>query len=301
MKPYLILMRPANIVTAIADILLGFAVAMFVLGKADGFAWWEFARHSHGLWHLILATVGLYGGGVVLNDVFDYELDKKERPERPLPSGQVSVTAAAVFGAALLVFGVAAASFVSVESGIIAFAVGALAVIYDYWGKHQDFLGPINMGMCRGGNLLLGVGVVAGAVASYWFLAFVPILFIATITMISRGEVHGGSPVALRAAVVMYLLVIGFIASLGFMSGFQLYSAMPFLLLFAYFVFPALFKALQNPSQGPLIGKAVKAGVISLIIMDAAIAAGFCGWPYGLLVLALLPISILLAKVFAVT
>ena len=49
------------------------------------------------------------------------------------------------------------------------------------------------------------------------------------------------------------------------------------------------------------IGLAVKAGVISLIVMDAAIAATFAGWLYGLLVLVLLPLSRFLAKKFAVT
>ncbi|MEM0982243.1 MAG: polyprenyltransferase, partial [Cyanobacteria bacterium P01_H01_bin.58] len=45
----------------------------------------------------------------------------------------------------------------------------------------------------------------------------------------------------------------------------------------------------------------VKSGVLSLIVLDAAIAAGFAGWPYGLAVLALLPLSIVLARMFAVT
>jgi 4-hydroxybenzoate polyprenyltransferase len=49
------------------------------------------------------------------------------------------------------------------------------------------------------------------------------------------------------------------------------------------------------------VGKAVKAGVLSLIVMDASVAATFAGWQYGLLVLALLPVSIFLAKSFTVT
>jgi 4-hydroxybenzoate polyprenyltransferase len=50
-----------------------------------------------------------------------------------------------------------------------------------------------------------------------------------------------------------------------------------------------------------LIGKAVKAGVISLIILNASLAAAFAGWQFGIIVLLLLPISIYLAKKFAVT
>jgi 4-hydroxybenzoate polyprenyltransferase len=65
-------------------------------------------------------------------------------------------------------------------------------------------------------------------------------------------------------------------------------------------IFPPLLKALatQDPK---LIGKSVKAAVISLIIVNASIASAFSGWPIGLVVLILLPISLWLAKKFAVT
>jgi hypothetical protein len=41
--------------------------------------------------------------------------------------------------------------------------------------------------------------------------------------------------------------------------------------------------------------------VLSLIIMDAALATAFAGWLYGLLVLLLFPVSRFVAKAFAVT
>ena len=34
--------------------------------------------------------MAIYAAGIVLNDVFDYEIDRVERPGRPLPSGRVS-------------------------------------------------------------------------------------------------------------------------------------------------------------------------------------------------------------------
>ena len=42
---------------------------------------------------------------MVLNDVFDLEIDRRERPERPLPSGRVSLRAARLLGWTLLVLG----------------------------------------------------------------------------------------------------------------------------------------------------------------------------------------------------
>jgi 4-hydroxybenzoate polyprenyltransferase len=61
-----------------------------------------------------------------------------------------------------------------------------------------------------------------------------------------------------------------------------------------------LTKAISNPI-GPNIGKAVKAGVLALIVMDAAWVSISGNFVIALFVLILLPISIKLAKVFAVT
>lgn len=296
---YLRLMRPANIVTAIADIMMGFAASGMLLSRP----FWEGGLNSETLeplgW-LVLSTIGLYGGGVVFNDVFDAELDRVERPERPIPSGRATVAGAATLGALLLLGGILAAWQVSLLSAVLALAVALLALLYDWKGKHHNFLGPINMGSCRGGNLLLGMSAVPAAVEELWFIALIPILYIAAITMISRGEVHGGNMAALRGAVLMYALVLGGIVSLALLPQFRLIYSLPFLLLFAYLIFPPLFRAM--PTKEPkLIIKAVKAGILALIVMNASMAAGFAGWQYGLLVLLLLPVSIYIARKFAVT
>jgi 4-hydroxybenzoate polyprenyltransferase len=200
----------------------------------------------------------------------------------------------------LLVLGVFAASQVSMTSALIAFAVAFFAVLYDYWGKHQNFLGPINMGLCRAGNLLLGVSVVPSLVEKYAFIGLIPLVFVAAITMISRGEVHGKNKNALYGGLGMYLVIITAIVILAFTLGGKPLEVIPFIALFAFMIFPPLIKAIRK-QEPKLIGKAVKAAVISLIILNASLSAAFAGWFYGLLVLILLPISLYLARKFAVT
>lgn len=297
---HLQLMRPANIVTAIADIMAGFAasgVAIQVFSFDDGYT---VTPQLNALLWLILSTIGLYGGGVVFNDVFDAELDRVERPERAIPSGKASVASASFLGAGLLILGIVAAWQVSVISSIIALITAGLAILYDAWGKHQLLFGPINMGLCRGANLLLGVSVLSEALAEVWFIAVLPVIYIAAITMISRGEVHGGNRKALQGGVAMYSVVIGAILVLSFLTPNPWWQVVIFLVLFAYLIFPPLFKALRT-QKPQLIGKAVKAGVLSLIVMDACLATAFAGWQYGLLVLLLLPVSLGIARSFAVT
>jgi 4-hydroxybenzoate polyprenyltransferase len=291
-------MRLANIVTAISDILAGIAIAFYV-GNIE----WSSAEFRPIIF-LIIATIGLYGGGVVLNDVFDAELDKTERPERPIPSGLISQFEAAVFGSLLLLTGIVSSAMVHAgellsESTLVAIAIAVAAVVYDKWGKHHPFLGPLNMGVCRGLNLLLGMSILPQTLGQYGYACLVPVLYIAAITMISRGEVHGGKKTTLYGAVALYIIVISSIGVIAFFNGTLLY-ALGFLLLFAVLIFPPLQIAINEP-KGPLIGKAVKAGVIALIAMNAAWAAAFGAIYFALLILLLLPFSLWLAKLFAVT
>lgn len=295
---FLRLMRLANIVTAVADILGGIAIAGFMTANQWNEVGWTPAIL------LVLSTIGLYGGGVVLNDVFDAELDKLERPERPIPSGLITKGQAALVATLLLVGGIFAAAQVHTQgllsaSGLLAAATAVAAVVYDKWGKHHSFLGPLNMGLCRGLNLALGISILPKALEVYWLLCFVPILYIAAITMVSRGEVHGGSKRILYSAVALYSIVILAILTISFTRGNVLF-VLPFLLLFSFLIFPPLRKAIRNPI-GPLIGKAVKAGVIALIVMNAAWAAAFGSLYLALVILLLLPLSLWLAKLFAVT
>ena len=200
----------------------------------------------------------------------------------------------------LLFGGVLAAWQVSWVSGMVALAVAGLAVLYDYWGKHQHVFGPMNMGLCRAGNLMLGVSVVPVALFLYWPLGLIPLGFVAAITMISRGEVHGKNKNALFGGLALYAIIWVSIIFLAFRSGWQGWYVLPFLFFFGYMIFPPLLKAIKL-QQPALIGKAVKAGVISLIILNACISAAFAGWEYALFVVLLLPLSLWLAKKFAVT
>ncbi len=277
--------------TAIADIFAGIAIA----GLSDSLLELNYL----GVFLLIVSTKCLYAGGIVFNDIFDLELDKVERPERVIPSGKISRSNAIIYGLFLLLLGIIVAFLVNFSSGIIAISITFLALIYDKFGKHHAILGPINMGMCRGGSLLLGISIFPDALSQWYLLSLIPICYIAAITMISRGEVHGGDKKTLYFAAGLYLLVSVSQAVVAFQVG-NFWIAMIFIGFHAYSVFKPLLTAMQNPI-GSAIGKAVKAGVLSLIIMDAAWVSVSGNLLYALLVLALLPISIRLAKIFAVT
>ena len=296
LRAYLELMRPANIITAFADIIAGFTAA-------GGIIHWNvypFQPEPMGLGWLMLATFGLYGGGVVFNDFFDADLDAEERPERAIPSGRASKAGAALLGLILYIIGVAAAFQVQFMSGLIALLVAFLTIVYDEWAKHSTFLGPLFMGLCRGGNLLLGVSIVPLALTQVWYLAFIPIIFIASITLVSQGEVHGGTRITGFSALGLISTVTIGLIILAFRPDYSIVTSLPFTILFGVMVLPPFYKAAKTPKSG-LIKEAIHRGVLSLILLNAAITAGFAGIWLGAFVAVLLPISMSVSKLFSVT
>lgn len=290
------LIRPANIVTAFADIVAGAAAATGILMVADPVA----TLIQSQIYWLLLATFGLYGGGIVFNDFFDASLDAKERPERAIPSGRVTKAYAGMLGGLLLLLGIFSAFMVNQTAGVLSVFISVCALYYDAKAKHSTLSGPLFMGSCRGGNLLLGAALFPASLETLWPLALLPLAYIGSITLISQGEVKGGSKISGIIAASIVVSISAALLILSLLPSYSLLATLPFVLFFAFMVIPAFMKAAKQPVPY-LIKKAVKRGVLSLIILNSAVAAGFAGIAVGLAVLLLLPVSILFAKAFAVT
>ena len=296
MKWYFILliMRPANIITAIADIIAGIAIIGYFSPETfDQGAILPIVLLS-------IATAGLYGGGIVFNDIFDLEQDKINRPERVIPSRKLSLKAARNLGISLFLIAIFAAFCVSVFSGIIAISIMLSALLYDKYGKHNKFLGPVNMGLCRGLNLILGMSILTPIDIKYYFIGLLPILFISAITLTAQKETKGKNKLAIAFAMVLdATIIIGFwLISKHF--DFSMKNAL-FFLLFWYGI-NTIAKANAIAKNSPkFIMKAVKIGVLSLIPLNASYVAGFSSVTLALLTLSLLPISLFLSKKFPVT
>lgn len=286
LRGYLELLRPPNVMTAVADVLAGYAVAG--LGNAAALPW------------LIGATACLYAGGVVLNDYFDRHVDAAERPERPLPSGRVPAGAAALLGAALLTAGIGLAARGTRTAGLVAAATAAAVLLYDSTAKRHGVLGPLNMGLCRALNLLLGMAAVPGVIQRHWLLALIPLVYIAAVTLVSRGEVHGGKRGAARLALISLGGVILALAALSSGAGAGKVGALAVTVLLAWRVLPPFWRVYVDPAPGR-IRHAVKAGVLSLVLVDATLGATYAGPLYGALVLGTAVVAAGLARLFSVT
>lgn len=204
-------MRLPTVFTALSNVLCGFLVSSTDRDLTVLFG-------QPGPWLLLLSSCGLYLGGMVLNDVFDAELDRKERPERPIPSGRISRSAAAIFGSMLLTVGIAAAASADLVTGgpFVAVQIASLlaiaVVLYDAVLK-ATVGGPVGMATCRFLNLMLGASL-AGGLADVWStpqltIATALFVYITGVTWFARNEAGESSRRTLSIAVVTVLSGLG--------------------------------------------------------------------------------------------
>lgn len=285
-RSLLILIRPANGITALSDVLAGAAIAGITINFA-------FSK----LGFLLIATYCLYSAGIIFNDVFDIEIDKIERPNRPIPAGKIGIKSAIKIGTALNIIGIALCFFTNILCGTIGLAIALSAFTYNKFLKHQNILGPLNMGCCRSLNLLLGSCILE---KPQLLICTLPLLFIAGITITSQDEVNGNNKSKVTFALIIDFTIAAAILALGINQSSNIWIAAPYLILWLGMNLKAKVKAIivNQPNQ---VQNAVKTGILSLIPLNAVYAAMFNGVLAGICVLALLPISLALSKKFAVT
>lgn len=97
---------------------------------------------------LALAISLMYVGGMYLNDAFDRDIDARERPERPIPAGEISADAVYIAGFALLGVGALVLASINGRAGLAGLALGAAIVVYN-WHHKGNALAPFFMGLCR--------------------------------------------------------------------------------------------------------------------------------------------------------
>lgn len=279
---YAALVRVPNLFSAPPDVLLGGALVAGTGGAVS----------LPALAGLACASVLLYAGGTTLNDYFDAEIDARERPERPIPSGRVPRRTAGVLGAALLVGGVLVAlAAAGPRAGLFAAVLAVVIALYDGVLKGGP-AGFLAMGSARGLDVLLGTatGVTATTTAlPAWALA-IPVviaLYIAAVTYMANNEATTTERGAVAAAAAGVLLaVLGVLAAVVMArpSLVQTVFAIGLAGGFLAWTGRALGPAYATPQPGT-VGPAVGTCILALVVLDAAFAAlADVGWALAVLV-----------------
>jgi 4-hydroxybenzoate polyprenyltransferase len=178
---------------------------------------------------LNLALSLFYVAGMFLNDAFDREFDRRNRPDRPIPAGDV--TAATVFGygfVLLLAVGYGTSAGTGWRAPLAGAVLAAVIVIYDRWHKANP-ASPLLMGLCRLLVYVVAALAVAGTLPERVLLAaVVSLCYLIGLTYVAKQEglrkiqnlwplvflaapFAYGVPFAVQggAALALYLLLLG--------------------------------------------------------------------------------------------
>ena len=111
--------------------------------------WWLGGGENFGKLPLLLLGVSaLCTGGMFLNAAFDADFDRHRHPERPVPSGAISLAAVWNWGWAWLALGLLCLTILGKTTGALAIVLAICIVIYD--AAHKAFTAsPWLMGVCR--------------------------------------------------------------------------------------------------------------------------------------------------------
>jgi 4-hydroxybenzoate polyprenyltransferase len=326
---YLLLIRAPNLFTVPSNILSGY-FATTLLGDAN----------ITQLLLLIFSSIFLYVAGIILNDYFDINVDRKERPNRPLASGQITKRKALLIATSSIIAGNVLAWSVSWNSFFISSCLTIVIFIYNYWLKHNRASNPLTMGFARFLNVVLGgspaLGLVTELDLTLVFIGYCLFLYTASISLLSLKEVSiserfsNKSWIPIVLSFVSVLLTISSILIAGFAGYFEtafIFNWIIFCCVMSvsfFHLFSKVRRLMNLASQrqhrirypqaheervdskdqtdiSREIQRKVKTMILSIVVLDSIFLSGLVGIYAGFAVLLLLIPPILLGRKLYVT
>ena len=159
LKSWLVLTRCSNLPTVWSNVISGWLLGMAAVIRTPTVIVPSALNST--LFTLLLGISLLYVAGMILNDVFDYEWDCANRPERPLPSGLISRSKAKWVGIIILLLGLALSAFSAGRFFKLTFLLTIFILWYDVAHKGNP-LAPMVMGACRA--LLPMIGFIVATI-----------------------------------------------------------------------------------------------------------------------------------------
>jgi 4-hydroxybenzoate polyprenyltransferase len=140
------LMRWKLVITAVAD----GQCALLLAARAGAVQWDLIAALA-----VALMSMGLYAGGMTLNDLVDWRRDSFLHPAKPIPAGRISLPAARLWCLAWFALGIVAGIAVAISTGhsiVSAFFLAwtvLLIFFYNFVGKFLGSSGIVSLGLIR--------------------------------------------------------------------------------------------------------------------------------------------------------
>jgi len=162
LRDFISILRPADGLLAAIAVLAGFLVASGSVALPIALA------------YAVISVFLFSGAGIALNDYFDFEMDKVNAPDRPIPSGRISRKTALYYSLALFAIAIILAALINVWCLALALLNTALEILYAWKFKRIALLGNFTDSWFPASSFLYGAFVVQsfGAVPLLAGLAF---------------------------------------------------------------------------------------------------------------------------------
>ncbi|MCD6372429.1 MAG: geranylgeranylglycerol-phosphate geranylgeranyltransferase [Thermococcus sp.] len=144
LKAFVEITRPHNCILAGFVGLLGAIVAVG-----------HFPSLEKAILTFLVVTLGCAGGNTI-NDYFDYEIDKINRPNRPLPRGAMGRKTALWYSLALMAVGLLLSLLINIYAFVIAFIAYTAMILYAWKLKPLPFVGNLVVAGLTGVTPLYG-------------------------------------------------------------------------------------------------------------------------------------------------
>lgn len=163
LSSFFLITRPLNVIIAGISILLA---ALLV----------ETNLHCVAVWCAVTAGMLITAGANVINDIYDLEIDRINKPERMLPAGRISLHAARGCSIILLAAGVIFSIFAGLFAALLALISTFLVVTYSRSLKRRPLIGNLIVSLVTALAFIFGA-VAACAETLRWQAGLFPALF----------------------------------------------------------------------------------------------------------------------------
>jgi len=255
---------------------------------------------------LMTTSILLYVVGIIINDYRDLEIDRKERPDRPLPAGKISPRSALAFVFVATISAIFLATLVGIPSVLLAVILLITIIAYDCWLKN-NFLGYFAIALARVINVVLGYSagitlliINQNEITRLSVILISTFLYVTAISYMSRIEVEPSPKKSNFQISVVLLSLVPAILTYFTLMGFFKWDLFLSLVIFIGMLVKSLVRK-YGSSNPKVIKKIVSNLVLSIIILDSAFMSGTLGFAYGLSLLVFLIPAVILSRRFYVT
>ena len=186
------LIRPIN------SFMIGLAV---IVGIAIGSPDMLFSRLSI---YGFITGFSISSYSMIINDIYDIEIDKVNQPERPLAKQIISINSALLLSLILLLIGLTSSMIISYSHLIITVIFSFLSWFYNIWGKKQGIIGNSIVASSMSIPFIFG-GVITGNISLLvWSISLIAFLsgmgreIIKTIADVDGDKIKGIKSVSIQ-------------------------------------------------------------------------------------------------------